>query len=58
MGFDRLLETRVRLLDSSLRSERVAVLYRIDVRVREILTRVYRKTLILLDTCLHGAQVA
>jgi hypothetical protein len=30
----------------------------IEVGVRDFLAQSYRKALILLDTCLHGAQVA
>ena len=40
------------------RSKCVVVLYMIEVRARDILTRLYRKTLILLATCLHGVQFA
>jgi hypothetical protein len=40
------------------RTESVAISYMIEVGVRDLLTQLGRKALILLDTCLRGAQVA
>jgi hypothetical protein len=38
-----------------LRTESVAISYMIEAGVRDFLSRLRRKALILLDTCLHGA---